>query len=1170
MAATHPAAGPGTDSAARFASRYEGYGEEVHLTGIQALVRAVVERRRSDQRAGLDTAGFVSGYPGSPLGGIDMEIEKQAGTLGPLGIVHQPGVNEELAATAVLGSQYVEGREQATVTGVTGWWYGKAPGLDRAADAIRHGNHAGTGPHSGAVMLVGDDPSSKSSTLPSASEWALHDLMLPILFPGTVGEVLPFAHHAVELSRACGLWTAMKIVTDVADGSETVVVEPGGPPRLPAKTYTHRSGGPLMPPMTLTAEQNIQTERLEIARQYGRLNQLNRITLRAEHDWLGVVAPGKTYFTLLHGLARLGVSEADLSRAGVRLLKVGMPWPLDGAQIREFAQGLDEVLVLEEKRAFLELLIARELTALPAPPRLVGKTDEEGRVLAPSHGTLTAPTVASLLLRRAGRKSDLKPAPEPSKDGSLVGRPLQLTALPARTPYFCSGCPHNRSAQVPDGTLVGAGIGCHLMVAGMDERFGEITSSTQMGGEGAQWTGMAPFLQPAAPFVQNIGDGTFFHSGHLALRQAITSGATLTYKILYNTAVAMTGGQTPSGSADVANLTRLLEAEGVVRTIVTTDAPGRYKRVRLARNATVYGREKLLEAQEELTTVPGVTVLIHDQICTAQKRRLRKRDKAKQPEALVHINERVCEGCGDCARQSNCVSLQPVETEFGPKTRIHQSSCNQDYSCVDGNCPSFVSVTGGGSRPAPATPPEPPALPAEPAPDRIAAGEVFTVRMAGIGGTGVVTVNQVLAAAALADGLKSAALDQTGTAQKGGPVVSDLLLGTDVPAGNRADSSGCDLLLGFDPVVALAEPTRAAVANDRTRVVMNTDVSPTGAMVNEPREAPDSVRRIHAAIDAAYAPDLLVTVPAGAIAEDLLNNSVLSNVVVLGAAYQAGWLPIPAERIRAAFELNGVAVRANHEAFAWGRAWVAEPDAVRRALGTRSGQNRSVSPEVARLVRDLSLPDDLADRTRRWADELTRYQNVSLAREFLVDLDTVWRAERSAAPGSTRLTAAVGTHLYKLLAYKDEYEVARLHLDFRDTFRRSGGGGTLQFHLMPPVFKALGRTRKIRLGERTASAAFTTLRAARRLRGTPLDPFGLDRIRRAERQLIAEYRAVVPVLLDRLAPESLDAAVAIAELPDLVRGYDEVKLANVAEYRQRLEGALDEFRSTYSRKDAPA
>ncbi|MFD9702972.1 indolepyruvate ferredoxin oxidoreductase family protein [Lentzea sp. NPDC059081] len=1112
------------------ADRYAPDAGAVHLTGVQALVRAIIEQRHRDRAAGLRTGAFVSGYPGSPLAGFDKELQRTATTAAELGIVHQPGVNEELAATAVFGSQVAAARPDALVDGVTGWWYGKAPGLDRAADALRHANFAGTGPHSGVVVLVGDDPGAKSSTLPSASEYALHDAAMPVLVPGSVAEVVELGLHAVALSRASGLWVGMKLVSEVVDGSATVHLAEPVVPVLDGTPYRHEVSGNLLPPVTHRLEENLHTVRLDIARRYARANDLNPVTVSGPADRVGVVAAGKTYHDLRQGLAERGVGDAELRAAGVRLLHVRMMWPIDPATAHEFASGLREIVVLEEKRPFLETWLKESLYGLPSAPRVVGKTDERGSVLVPQFGVLGSAQLADVVARRV-----------PGLVAGTSRKPVLLPLLPSRKPFYCSGCPHNLSTQVPDGTLVGAGIGCHALVSWMPEdRYGEVTGMTQMGGEGAQWVGMQPFL-PESSFVQNLGDGTFFHSGHLAIRQAVAAGTRMTYKILYNDAVAMTGGQRPPGVIPVGELTRLLELEGVTRTIVTTDDRKRYRGVRLARNAVVWRRDRLDEAQRVLASSPGVTVLIHDQQCTAEKRRKRKRGVVAPADADVVINERVCEGCGDCARKSNCLSLHPIDTEFGRKTRIHQSSCNQDASCVEGDCPSFVSVRRESSHRVA----EPPTRMPAPGGVELAGGQVYSVRMAGVGGTGVVTVSQVLVTAALLDGLHAAGLDQTGLSQKGGPVVSDVRISRAEVVGNKVSTS--DLLLGFDPLVALA-PNSVSTMDGRTRAVVNNSVTPTGHVVvgaETTGVAPGELRERLASVTAPG--DLWVD--ATRIAEDLFGDHALANVVVLGAAHQAGLLPVSGTAVREAIRVNGVAVQANLAAFEWGRATVARPDRVRAALSKATAAEDTTA--ARRLLGDWDAPAELRALVLTRVADLISYQDERYAGDYLNTVRAVHAAEARTTDG-TELTDAVARNLHKLMAYKDEYEVARLHLRHRDEL----GGAALTWHLHPPLLRALGMRRKLKLRPWLAVPAFRALVAGRRVRGSWLDPFGHTEVRRTERRLVGEYRTAVERVLAVLDGGNHAACVDLAGLPDGVRGYEEVKLAAVAGYRDRLAAAL--------------
>jgi indolepyruvate ferredoxin oxidoreductase len=676
-----------TETVARpqLSDRYTATSGRVQLTGVQALARLPIDQHRRDLAAGRCVGTFISGYEGSPLAGYDTELGRLKQLLDANDVTFVPGLNEEAAATAVQGSQLACTLPGAARDGVIGIWYGKAPGLDRATDALRHGNLMGSYPKGGALVLVGDDPAAKSSTLPCASDAALADLNIPYLYPADSQDVLDLGRHAIELSRATGLWAGLKIITAVADGSSTVDLAADWPaPRIPPGAGTHTPTARLLHPTLGQLERGME-HRLRLAREYARLNGLNRVVGRGQGDVLGVVAAGHTFLDVLGALRRLGIAEDGLAGSRVRLLRVGMPWPLEEATVREFADGLEEILVVEEKRSFLEAAIRDVLYGGPAQPAVTGKRDADGSELLPAYGELDADLITGPLRRRMTARG-IAAEPDPGEPGHV------MLPLVSRVPYFCSGCPHNSSTKPLPGTLVGAGIGCHALVLLMDEaQAGTVTGLSQMGGEGMQWIGMAPFLD-RDHFVQNIGDGTFDHSGSLAIRAAVAARANMTYKLLYNSAVAMTGGQRPASGMTVPQIVGVLLAEGVARVIVTTEDLGRYRHVKLPRGVAVWDRSRIAEAQRVLAATPGVTVLVHDQECATEKRRKRKRGKMTQPQARVFINERICEGCGDCGRKSNCLSVQPVPTEFGRKTRVHQSSCNVDYSCLDGDCPAFMTV----------------------------------------------------------------------------------------------------------------------------------------------------------------------------------------------------------------------------------------------------------------------------------------------------------------------------------------------------------------------------------------------------------------------------------------------------------------------------------------------
>src|SRR5712664_3583263 len=895
------------------------------LSGIQALVRLPLDQHRADKRRGLNTATLISGYRGSPLGGFDLTLERNQPLLREHNVVFISGVNEDLGATVVYGSQLANLFPQPKYDGVLGMWYGKGPGVDRTGDIFKHANFAGVSRYGGVLALGGDDPLSKSSTIPSHSEVAFYDALFPVLFPGNTQEILDLGRFGFELSRYSGLWVGFKIVTNVADEIGTAEVAPGrivitDPGFLyEGRAWQQRQNPLLMPPWGLETEREIHYGRLEAAKAFAAAHRLNRITIPTPNAWLGIAAAGKTYYDLREALAELGLDDAALRQHGIRLLKIGMLFPMEPTIVREFARGLEELLVVEEKRSFIELFIRDTLYNLTERPRVVGKQDEQGKPLVPANGELDADRIAQLVASRLERKVRLDSiTARVALLEALRERPAPLTM--ARQPYFCSGCPHNRSTVVPEGSMASAGIGCHGMALYMDRQtFG----LTHMGGEGAQWVGMAPFTETPHIF-QNLGDGTFFHSGSLAIRQAIAAGTNVTYKILYNSAVAMTGGQDAAGAMPVTDLTRMLEAEGAKRIVVITDEPEKYgKGARWASGVEVWHRDRLDEAQRLLRGIPGVTALVYDQRCAAEKRRLRKRGKLPDPAMRVFINEAVCEGCGDCGVKSNCLSVQPVDTEFGRKTQIHQSSCNKDYSCLRGDCPSFLTVIPRGE----ARKKERPVFTVDrPLPEPVLkVPGTANVFMTGIGGTGVVTVNQILGTAALLDGKHVRGLDQTGLSQKGGPVVSHLKISErPVEVSNKVAAGEADCYLGFDILVATSPQNLDHASGERTIAVVSTSQVPTGAMVTKTDVQFPEASGLHASIDRFTRKDDNVYLDALGLAERLFDDHMAANLIVLGAAYQAGAIPVAAQAIERAIALNGVAVAMNTHAFRVGRLLVVD------------------------------------------------------------------------------------------------------------------------------------------------------------------------------------------------------------------------------------------------------
>ena len=1131
----------------------------IFLSGIQALVRLPLDQHRADQRRGLNTATLISGYRGSPLGGLDLTLERNPALLREHNVVFISGLNEDLGATAVYGSQLANYFPQAKYDGVLGVWYGKGPGVDRTGDIFKHANFAGTGKHGGVLALGGDDPLSKSSTLPTHSEVAFYDAQFPVLFPGNVQEILDLGRLGFELSRYSGLWTGFKIVTNVADEIGTAEVAPGritivDPGFLyEGKPWRHTQNPTLLPPYGLDMEREIYYGRLEAAKAFAAANGINRIPLDTADAWLGIAAAGKTYYDVREALRELGLDDAGLRRHGIRLLKIGMLFPLEPGIVRHFARGLEEILVVEEKRSFVEMFLRDVLYNDAVHPRVVGKRDEQGRPLVPASGELDADRIAQIVASRLERRLQLESiTARVALLEALRERPAPLTL--ARQPYFCSGCPHNRSTHVPEGSMAAAGIGCHGMALNMAER--RTAGVTHMGGEGAQWVGMAPFTNMPHMF-QNLGDGTFFHSGSLAIRQAIAAGTNVTYKILYNSAVAMTGGQDAAGAMPVPEMTRMLEAEGVKRILVMTDEPDKYGRdVRWAQGVEVWHRDRLDEAQRILRDIPGVTVLIYDQRCAAEKRRLRKRGKLPDPAMRVVINEAVCEGCGDCGVKSNCLSVHPVETEFGRKTQIHQSSCNKDYSCLRGDCPSFLTIVPLG---APKKKERKTVTIDRPLPEPVLkVPRDANVFMMGIGGTGVVTVNQVLGTAALLDGKHVRGLDQTGLSQKGGPVVSHLKITERAEElSNKIAAGAADCYLGFDVLVATVPTNLDHARTDKTIAVISTSQVPTGAMVTHTDVHFPDGGGLRASVDRVTRKDENVYVDALGLAETLFDDHMAANLLVLGAAYQAGAIPVRAEAIEQAITLNGVSVAMNTQAFRAGRLLVADPTWVSTLTRHRLGEVETTAPvtATARALVDRAAADgELRRLLEVRVPELIDYQSERYAREYVDFVARVRAAERAAVPDDSRLSEAVARYLFKLMAYKDEYEVARLHLK-ADLGRRLAdefpGGVRVQYNLHPPLLRALGLTRKLKFGT-WFDGAFRALTGMKGLRGTALDPFGRAEVRRVERALPGEYRGLIERALQGLSRDTYERAVRAARLPDLIRGYEDIKLRNVEKYREEV------------------
>jgi len=1140
--------------------RYEATEGTVLLSGIEALVRLVLTQRRLDRLRNLSTAAFISGYEGSPLGGLDQQLQRAHALLVEADVVFAPGLNEELAATAVGGTQLTGELPGRRFDGVVGFWFGKNPGLDRAADAIRHASVSGTAPLGGAVAVVGDDPLSKSSTLPSSCEQMARALGVPVLAPSSVGDVIPLGLHAVALSRYAGLWGALKIVADIADASATVSIPPlsalGIPPPDQSRVWHPRA---LVGPGALEAEENFVNVRIPRVHEYTELAGLNRITSEPVRPRWAILASGMSYAATQRALSDLGLSAHDQDDLGLRLVKIDLPWPLSPFALRAMVHRAHEVLVVEDKAPVVEEQLKAALYRQPSQPRIYGKEDGEGRALIPRHGAVTSDIVVRALAR-LWRDEALPPSVRAALERRSAPAPIRIDlagdAPAPRTPYFCSGCPHNISTRADDDQLVGLGIGCHIMAALDDEGRGHKVGMTQMGGEGAQWIGMAPFTDDPH-YAQNIGDGTFFHSGSLAVRAAVAAGVTMTYKILYNDAVAMTGGQTPIGKVGVPALTHWLAMEGVTKVIITTPDPGELAHADIHPVATVVHRDETTKAQHELARTAGVTALIHHDPCAAEERRLRNRGQRPALTESVWINSRVCEGCGDCAEQATCMSLVHLDTEFGTKMSVHQGSCNLDMTCVKGECPSFVIAR---HLPAPAAVPPSYAAPpgSLPDPPRRAWSGSTVIRMPGIGGTGVVTASRIIQMAAHLDGLHAAGIDQTGLAQKGGPVTSDVRISSSPILGDvHASPGGADLLLGFDLLGSAGDDALSVVSPARTVAVVNVAEVPTATMLRHQDTVYPLSAGLRARIARATRADAMVCLDAQSMAEQLTGDHLAANLVLVGAAFQAGLLPFGADALAGAIRLNGVDVAASLAAVAWGRAAVATPEALAEALAPPAHDPPSRrAPELPDdLEPDADWPASLRQLARSRVAELIDFQSTGVARAYLSRVADVALMER-AATGDPQLvvTTSFARGLYALTAVKDEYEVARLHLleEEQQAFARAFPGARRVYLLKPPLLASLGLRRKIKL-VRSARPAFRLLRAGRHLRGTPCDPFGWSAERRREQKFRDEYLSWVAIALGYLTPATADAVGAVVDLANDVHGYAHVRQESMA--RVRAEAA---------------
>jgi indolepyruvate ferredoxin oxidoreductase len=1135
--------------------KYDLAQDRIYVTGSQAVLRMAMIQHAMDAARGLNTAGYVTGYRGSPLGNLDQTLARAGKFLKEHNIVFQPGLNEDLAATALWGAQQAELRGDGRYDGVFGIWYGKGPGVDRSGDVFRHANHAGTSPNGGVLALMGDDHTCESSTSAHQSEFAFVDAMIPVLNPANVQEIIDYGLYGLAMSRFAGVWVGLKCVKDNIEQTAVIDGRVGRiAPIIPADFEMPPGGLSIrINDAPLAKEARLHDYKRPAVLAFARANKLDRMILSGgQKPRIGIITTGKSYQDVCEALDLLGIDEVRAADLGIRLYKVAMPYPLEPDGVMAFGEGLDLIMVVEEKRALIEVQIKEYLYNAVTRPRIVGKHDENGAWLFPAKGALEPVQIALALASRIVERVDAPDISAKIVELEAADRHARASqAVMERIPYFCAGCPHNTSTVVPEGSRAYAGIGCHFMAQWMDR---STEGFTQMGGEGANWIGEAPFSTRGHIF-QNVGDGTFIHSGSLAIRAAVASGVNMTFKLLYNDAVAMTGGQALDGGMSVAQMANALAAEGVKRIAVVSDQPGKFSPSTLPVGTQIAHRDHLDEVQRSLAQTPGVTLLIYEQTCAAEKRRRRKRGAFPDPDMRVMINELVCEGCGDCGVQSNCVAIEPVETEFGRKRAIDQDACNKDFSCIKGFCPSFVTVHGGqrrkpekaGASSAPADLPEP-GLPTLDRP--------YSMVITGVGGTGVVTIGAVLGMAAHLEGKGTGIIDMSGLAQKGGPVAVHVRIANrpeDISA-IRASAAGADLIVGGDLVVAGSGKVLSVIREGRTKIV----ASPHETMTGDFTHAPDfslPAAALRRSVEERAGAGACSFIDAQKYAAALTGDKAMANILLLGFAYQKGLLPLSSEAIVEAIRLNGVAVEANIQAFAWGRSLAID------------------EPSVAALVRQHAKPvsgerlsQTLDEALERRLQFLVAYQDMSYAKRYRARVDSVRAREAKRTPGRDALSWAVAKNYFKLLAYKDEYEVARLYTD--DAFQRQldrtfEGGYKLEFHLAPPILSktdpATGRPRKMRFGP-WMMTAFKLLAKMKGLRGTRFDIFGYSAERRLERRLIADYEALLDDIVPLLKPETQEVVAALAALPEQIRGYGPVKHAAVEKAKLREKELLEALR----------
>ena len=1141
----------------------------VYLTGTQALVRLPIMQQKRDQAAGLKTSGFISGYRGSPLGGLDQQLQEAQPFLDRHSIHFQPGVNEDLAATAIWGTQQVGLAGDALVDGVFALWYGKGPGVDRTGDVFRHGNMMGTAPKGGVLVLAGDDHTCKSSVIAHQTEYAFVDAMIPVLSPSGVQEFLDLGLFGWALSRWSGCWVAMKAVAETVETSASVSVDADRVKITLPEDFPFPPNGLSIrwPDLPMEQEYRLHHHKIQAVLAFIRANRLNNTIFTSKRPWLGIVTHGKSYLDVRQAMDDLGIRVDMAQEIGLALYKIGVTWPLEPEGIRDFSQGLDEILVIEEKRALVESQIKEHLYngSADARPRIVGKYDEKGEALLPSNGALTSAMIARVIVARLRQKPHLNPDILRIIEERLAflqeceQNLSQNDNATTRTPYFCSGCPHNTSTRIPEGSRAIAGIGCHYMAIWMDRNTQTVC---QMGGEGASWIGQHLFVSTPHIFA-NLGDGTYYHSGILAIRAAVAAKIPITYKILFNDAVAMTGGQAHDGPLNVSMIAQQVAAEGVKRIALVSDDPDKYPLGTVfPKGMSLHHRDALDDLQRELRTFDMVSVLIYDQTCAAEKRRWRKRGILPDPEQRLFINQAVCEGCGDCSDQSNCLSIVPIETEFGRKRMIDQSSCNKDFSCVNGFCPSFVTVHGGRLRRSAAKDPgdhladlPSPTLPC-------LEDQPYNIIITGIGGTGVVTIGALIGMAAHLDGLGCSVLGIAGLAQKGGAVTSHIRLARTAEEIHAVcvAAGGAKLLLGCDIIVSANHTTLTRLAPGRTKAVINTHATITAEFVSNPDYSIPVVAFKRTLAEAIGGGEHLDEFDATRLATQLMGDSLYTNLLMIGFAWQRGFLPISLAALEQAIQVNGRTIVANLRAFSWGRLAAVDMAAVELAANFKQAEEQN---NVDLLV-DNAI-EGFTQKLARREVELTAYQDAAYAQHYKKLVETARQAEQSQVPGRTGFAESVAHYSFKLMAIKDEYEIGRLYSDGR--FKRQlaaqfEGTYRLEFHLAPPLLSRPeqpgGRPPKKRFGS-WMMIFFHILARFRWMRGQWFDPFHYQAERRLERQILADYLGLIKRLSSELNPDNYDLAIELAQLPEQIRGYGPVKQHHIERFQTRYSVLLEKW-----------